>query len=140
MIVLDTNVISELMRPEPHRGVFAWVAAQPRRTLYTTSINQAEILYGIECLPAGRRRDALGAAARVIFAEDFADQVLSVDGKAAAHYAQIVAARRLTGNPLEGFHALIAAAALAAGASVATRDVSGFAGCGVGIIIPWEAT
>ena len=140
MIVLDTNVISELMRAEPHQGVFAWVAAQPRSTLYTTCINQAEILYGIAALPAGRRRDALAAAAEVIFEEDLAGRILPVDGKAAACYAGIAAARRLAGNPLEGFDALIAAAALAAGASVATRDVSGFEDCGLTIINPWAVS
>jgi predicted nucleic acid-binding protein len=138
VIVLDTNVISELMRAEPHRGVFAWVAAQPRATLYATSISQAEILYGIAMLPEGRRRAALAAAATAVFAEDLAGRVLPFDG-AAAHYAEIVVARRRAGNPIEAFDALIAATALAAGASLATRDVDGFEGCGLVLINPWEA-
>ena len=71
MIVVDTNVISELMRPEPNPKVLAWIAAQPRAQLYTTHINQIEILYGIAVLPEGRRRDALKAAADGMFAEDF---------------------------------------------------------------------
>jgi toxin FitB len=139
MIVLDTNVISELMRPEPHPVVFAWVAAQPRWVLFTTSVNQAEILYGIVALPAGRRRDGLTAAAEAIFAEEFAGRVLGFGPEAAPHYARIVAERRHAGRPIEAFDALIAATALAAGAAVATRDLGGFADCGLALIDPWEA-
>ena len=138
MIVLDTNVISELMRAEPHPRVFAWVGAQPRNTLYTTSINQAEILYGISVLPEGRRRDALVATAEAVFAEELANRILPFQGLSAAHYATIVMRRRVAGNPIEGFDALIAATALAAGAAVATRDVKGFEGCGLTVINPWE--
>lgn len=140
MVVLDTNVISELMRPAPHPAVLAWVAAQPRPTLYTTSISQTEILYGIAVLPEGGRRAALVAAAEAMFAEDFAGRVLSYGGNAAAHYAAIVTARRRAGNPIEAFDALIAAAARAAGAGVATRDTGGFAGCGLTLVDPWTAS
>jgi toxin FitB len=138
MVVLDTNVISELMRLEPHPAVYAWVAAQPRATLYTTGINQAEILYGIAMLPQGRRRRALAAAAEAIFAEDLAGRVLPFSGTAAAHYAEIAYARRRAGMPIEAFDALIAATAGAAGADIATRDVVGFDGCGVTVIDPWK--
>ena len=130
MIVLDTNVISELMGAKPHPAVIAWVAAQPRAMLYTTSINQTEILYGIAMLPAGWRRNALAAAAEAMFAEDLAGRVLPYDGLAAARYAEIVVARRRVGNPIEAFDALIAATALTAGACVATRDIGGFDECG----------
>ena len=139
MIVLDTNVLSELMRAEPHPGVLAWVAARPRATLYTTSINQTEILYGIAALPEGRRRAALAAAAEAMFADDLAGRVLPYDGAAAAHYAQIIVARRRAGNPIEAFDALIAATARAAGADLATRDIGGFAGCGLTVMDPWAA-
>lgn len=137
-IVLDTNVISELMRPEPHPAVLDWIAAQPRATLYTTDINQAEILYGIAALPEGRRRTTLAAAAEAMFTEDLAGHILPFDGAAAARYADIVVARRRAGNPIEGFDALIAATALAAGADVATRDIGGFDGCGLTLINPWD--
>ncbi len=140
MIVLDTNVISELMRAKPHPAVLAWVAAQPRAMLYTTSINQTEILYGIAMLPAGRRRNALAAAAEAMFAEDLAGRVLPYDGAAAARYAEIVVARRRVGNPIEAFDALIAATALTAGASLATRDLGGFDGCGLTLIDPWVSS
>jgi len=139
VIVLDTNVISELMRAVPHPAVLAWVAAQPRATLYTTSINQTEILYGIGMLPEGRRRAALAAAAEAMFAEDLAGRVLPYNGGAAAHYAEIVIARRRAGSPIEAFDALIAATALAAGAGVATRDIGGFDGCGLILVDPWVA-
>jgi predicted nucleic acid-binding protein len=76
VIIVDTNVISELMRPEPHPKVLAWVAAQPRTLLYTTHINQIEILYGIAALPEGRRRTALAVVAEGMFAEDFAGRIL----------------------------------------------------------------
>jgi toxin FitB len=139
VIVVDTNVISELMRGAPHPAVLAWVAAQPRALLYTTYVNQAEILYGIGALPAGRRRTALAAAAEAMFAEDFAGRVLPFEAQAAARYPEIVLARRQAGNPIEKFDALIAATALAAGASIATRDAGGFAGCGLAVIDPWAA-
>jgi predicted nucleic acid-binding protein len=137
MIVLDTNVISELMRARPHPAVVAWVAAQPRATLYTTGINQAEILHGVAALPSGRRRASLAAAADAVFAEDLAGRILPFDSRAAARYAEIIVARRRAGRPIEGFDALIAAIARAADAALATRDVDGFHGCGLNVIDPW---
>jgi predicted nucleic acid-binding protein len=140
VIVVDTNVVSELMRGEPHSAVLTWVAAQPRALLYTTHINQTEILYGIAALPEGRRRAALAAAAEAMFAEDFAGRILPFEAKAAARYPDIVLARRRAGHPIEKFDALIAAIALAAGARIATRDIGGFAGCGLTVIDPWTAS
>jgi predicted nucleic acid-binding protein len=139
VIVLDTNVISELMRAAPHPAVLAWATAQPRAQLYTTSINQAEILYGIAALPEGRRRTALAQAAHVMFAEEFAGRVLPFAASATSRYPEIVMIRRRVGLPIEGFDALIAATALAAGASIATRDSGGFTGCGLNVIDPWVA-
>lgn len=139
MIVLDTNVLSELMRREPHPAVFAWVAAQPRETLHTTSITQAEILFGIASLPCGRRRTALAATAEAMFAFEFADRILPFDRIAAENYARIVSERRRAGTRIEAFDALIAATALVAGADLATRDVGGFEGCGLRLIDPWKA-
>lgn len=139
MIVLDTNVISELMRARPNETVFAWVSGQPRTTLYTTSVNKAEILFGIAALPAGRRRAVLADAAEAMFSNEFLDRVLPFDGAAAVHYATIVTARRRAGNPIDAFDAQIAATAVAFGADVATRDVEGFSGCGVAVINPWLA-
>jgi toxin FitB len=139
VIVVDTNVISELMRGEPHPAVVAWVAARPRMLLYTTHINQAEILYGIAALPEGRRRTALAAAAEAMFAEDFAGRILPFEAAAAACYPDIVLTRGRAGRPIEKFDALIAAIALAAGAEIATRDTGGLVGCGLTLIDPWTA-
>jgi predicted nucleic acid-binding protein len=140
VIVVDTNVISELMRGEPHPAVLSWVAAQPRALLYASYVSQAEILYGIAALPEGRRRTALAAAAEAMFAEDFAGRLLSFEARAVARYPEIVLARRQAGKPIEKFDALIAAIALAAGASIATRDTSGFTGCGLTVIDSWTAS
>ena len=139
MIVLDTNVISELMHASPDRNVLTWVAAQPRAELYATSITRAEILYGVVTLPEGRRRTALAEAAAAMFDEDLIDHVLPFDGAAASHYAEIVVSRRRAAAPIDAFDALIAATARASGAAIATRDVAGFAGCGIIVINPWEA-
>ncbi len=138
MIVLDTNIISELMRPQPNQAVVAWVESQPRWTLYTTSVNEAELFYGIGAMPEGRRRSLLAAGAEALFTQEFAGRVLPFTGAAARRYAEIVTARRRAVKPIEAFDALIAATALAAGAAVATRDVGGFAGCGLTLINPWE--
>jgi len=138
VIVLDTNIISELMRPQPNPAVVAWVAAQPRSSLYTTSVNEAELFYGIGAMPEGQRRTGLAASAEALFAEEFAGRVLPFNGAAARRYVDIVTARRRAGKPIEGFDALIAATALVAGAEVATRDVGGFEGCGLTLINPWE--
>jgi len=140
VIVLDTNVLSELMRSEPAAAVFGWVAAQPRALLHTTSVNKAEILYGIAALPDGRRRHALATAAEAMFTDDFAGRVLPFDGVAAVYYAEIAADRRRRGRPIEAFDAQIAAIARAVGAELATRDTAGFAGCGVTVLNPWEET
>jgi predicted nucleic acid-binding protein len=139
MIVLDTNVISELMRPAPNLAVIAWVAAQPRASFYTTSINRAEILYGIAALPVGRRREGLEAVVQAIFSEEFAGRILPFDSRAAEHYARIAMTRRTAGTPIEGFDALIAAVTAAVGFRIATRDVGGFEGCGLEVINPWDA-
>ncbi len=138
MIILDTNIISELMRAEPAPAVFAWASVQPRAMLYTTSVSKAEILYGIAVLPEGWRRLALAAAAEAMFADDFAGRVLPFDEAAAVRYAEIVAGRRREGRPIEAFDAQIAATALVAGAALATRNIGDFAGCGLTVIDPWE--
>ena len=137
MIVLDTNVLSELMRSEPHPAVFAWTAGQPRSELFTTSVNVAEILYGIAALPIGRRRSGLAATAEAMFAEDLAGRILPFDDEAAAQYAEIAVSRRRQGRPIEAFDAQIAAITLVARADLATRDSAGFTGCGLSLIDPW---
>lgn len=139
MIVLDTNVVSELMKPAPAAAVARWIADQPATTLYTTSITQAEILHGIMLLPAGKRRSALEAAAEAMFDEDFGGRVLPFGGEAARAYAQIAAQRRRSGRAISNFDAQIAAIARSARAPVATRNVNDYEGCGVRVLNPWDA-
>ena len=138
MIVLDTNVLSELMKPAPSKRVVAWMAAEPAQGLYTTSVTQAEILHGVMLLPSGHRRRAFEKAAEEMFREEFAGRVLSFGSEAALPYARIVVDRRRAGRPISQFDAQIAAIALCTGAAVATRNVSDFEGCGVALVNPWE--
>jgi toxin FitB len=139
MIILDTNVVSELMRPKPSQGVLAWLQRHSGNDVYTTAITVAEIQYGIARLPAGRRRDALLQAASEIFAA-FPGQVLSFDLAAAGAYADVVAHRDSIGNPIDGFDAQIAAICRTHAATLATRNVKDFADTGVDIVDPWQET
>jgi toxin FitB len=143
MIVLDTNVLSEAWRPAPSPKVMAWMRSQPMSALFTTTITEAElfygIFYGIALLPDSKRRRALEAAVSLIFAEDLAGRVLPFDSAAAREYATIAAARRHAGRPIAEADAQIAAIARSRGAAVATRNGEDFAGCGVTVVSPWEA-
>jgi predicted nucleic acid-binding protein len=138
MIILDTNVLSELMKPAPTGTVVDWMAAQPAASLYTTSITQAEILHGLMLLPRSRRRSALEAAATSMFAEDFAGRILGFGTEAAPPYAQIASDRRRAGRPISAFDAQIAAIARFTGAAIATRNVADFHSCGVTLMDPWN--
>ena len=137
MIILDTNVLSELMRPTPAPAVVQWMAAQRAASLYTTSITQAEILHGLMLLPRGRRRAAFEAAATAMFTEDFGGRILGFGTDAAPRYAQIAVDRRRAGRPISHFDAQIAAIAQFTGATIATRNVADFSGCGVTFVDPW---
>jgi hypothetical protein len=139
MIVLDTNVLSEALRPSPEPSVLEWLAKQPRASLFTTAVTQGEILYGIGLLADGKRQRGLRDAAKRIFSEDFAGQVLTFDSDAADMYAEIAAERRMAGKPISQFDAMIAAMALSRGATLATRNVQDFDDCGVEIVNPWSA-
>ncbi len=139
MIVLDTNVLSETLRPVPEPSVLEWLAAQPRASLFTTAVTRGEILYGIRLLSDGKRRRGLWDAAKKIFDEDLAGHVLSFDSEAADMYAEISAARRTAGKPISQFDAMIVAMARSRGASLATRNVKDFDGCGTDVINPWTA-
>ena len=138
MIVVDTNVVAELMRPEPHAGVRRWILAQPVGELGTTAITVAEVLYGIERLPPGRRRDLLRSAAGEVFSM-FRDWVLPFDASAAALYPLIVDARDRLGRPIDGFDAEIASICRLGRHSLATRNVKGFEHTGVDLVNPWQA-
>lgn len=135
MILLDTNVVSELVKPRPDPMVQTWIRGQPLDNCALASVTVAEILYGLAIMPAGERRE--GRAARLTAFIDSV-RVLGFDRGGAVHYEALVAARRRAGTPIAAFDALIAATALEHGAAVATRDAGGFAGCGVEIIDPWS--
>jgi toxin FitB len=136
VIVLDTNVVSELMRPSPDPRVAGWADRQAPAEVVTSAVTVAEIGYGIARLPAGRRRELLAAAAEETFGA-FAARVLPFDASAAAHYASIVVAREQTGTPISGFDAQIAAICRAHGARLATRNIPDFAELGLQLIDPW---
>jgi len=136
--ILDTNVISEVMATAPFEVALDWISN--RRVvdeLFITTITIAEILYGIELLALGTRRDKLSAAAEAMFAEDFAGKILVFDERAARSFSQIAAQRRKHGRPIAEFDAQIAAIAQIHSAVLATRNTSDFAGCGVRLINPW---
>jgi len=139
MILLDTNVIAELMRPAIAPAVTAFLRAQNAEELFTASRCEAEIRYGIGRLPAGRRRAGLEAAFRAFLAQGFADRVLAFDSACAEGYAAVRVRREAAGLAISIPDALIAGTALAHGAAVATRNLSDFAGCGLTLINPWQA-
>jgi toxin FitB len=139
MIVLDTNVLSEAFRPSPEPCVLEWLAKQPRTSLFTTTVTQGEVLYGIRLLSDGKRRRGVWDAAKKIFAEDFAGQVLSFDSDAAENFAEIAAARRMAGKPISQFDAMIAAMARSRGAILATRNTKDFEDCSIEVVDPWTA-
>lgn len=138
MIILDTDVVSELMKSAPHAAVTRWIADQQATTLYTTSITQAEVLHGILLLPVGKRRAALEAAAEAMFEKDFGGRVLPFGGDAARAYAQIAAQRHRSGRPISNFDAQIAAITRTAHAAVATRNVGDYGACGIKVMNPWD--
>ena len=134
MIILDTNVISELARPRPHQRVLDWAEGVARKGGAVASVTVAELLLGLRLMPHGTRRDELAARVTGFLGRL---ETLPFDRTAAEHFAGIVADRRSMGRPISLFDAQIAAIARASGASVATRDVRGFEGCGVRIVDPW---
>lgn len=137
MIIVDTNVLSELMKPAPDSAVRDWVRAQDAEELHTTSISLAEIRYGIERLPSGRRKDLLRTTADEVFAA-FEDQVLPFDAAAAQPCATIVTTRNEAGLPIDGFDAQIAAICSVHQGTLATRNLKDFRGTGIRLTNPWE--
>lgn len=137
MIILDTSVASELMKPSPDPAVRDWIGARRGDELYTTSITLAEIRYGIERLPAGRRRDLSKATVDDVFAA-FEDQVLPFDAAAAAQYPMIVTRRDRAGLPIDGFAAQIASICHTHDAALATRNLKDFQDTGIDVIDPWQ--
>ncbi len=139
--ILDTNVVSEPMRPSPSPAVLAWLAeSHEGGAHFVTTITVAEILFGIELLPRGKRRDRMLAQAEAVFAEDFAGRVLPFDEDAARAFPEIAIQRRTLGRPIADLDAQIAAIARSRGAFLATRNTGDFEGCGIQLVNPWEPT
>jgi predicted nucleic acid-binding protein len=136
MIVLDTNVISEAMRPTPDPGVVSWLNAQPAQALFLSSVTLAELLFGIGVLPAGARQERLARALDALLVL-FPGRTLPFDADAARRYSQMAVVARAAGRPLSMADGYIAATAAAHGFAVATRNAPDFAGTGVELIDPW---
>ena len=126
------------MRPVQSAVVLRWLATHPSSSLFTTTITEAEILYGLELLPRGRRRAALQSAIDAMFEEGFSDRILPFDSDAARIYPQIAAYRRALGRPIAQWDAQIAAIARSRGAAFATRNAGDFEHCGIAVLNPWS--
>lgn len=138
MIILDTNVLSELMKPQGSETVLLWVDSQPISELFITSISQAEILYGIAILPAGAKKQTLYKTAQLMFKTDFVNKILSFEQSAAPTFAAIASHRRKQGKPISTFDAQIAAICRYHQATIATRNVKDFVDCSIEIVNPWK--
>jgi hypothetical protein len=137
MWILDTNVVSELVATRPSVDVVARIGALPENAVFTTAITEAELFYGIERLPAGRRRDHLRAAIEAIFSEDFAGRMLSFDSHAARNYGRLLAQRRTAGRPMSQSDVQIAAIAIEHKATLVTRNTRDFAHSDIELLNPW---
>jgi len=139
MIVLDTNVLSALMRQMPDKAVLDWLDQQPRNSIYTTSVTILEIRLGLQILPAGKRRSQLTAAFDRLLAEELAGRIAPFDAIAAQHAADLMSARRKRGRPVELRDTIIAGIVMANRATLATRNTQHFADIPVPVIDPWSA-
>lgn len=138
--ILDTNVVSELMQPEPSPAVLKWLSHKRKEDgeVHITTITVAELLYGVELLPQGKRRASLVAGAETMFDRVFAGRIIAFDEEAARAFAKIAAVRRALGRPITEFDAQIAAIARSRGAILATRNTADFEDCGVRLVNPWQ--
>ena len=137
MIVLDTNVVSEAMKPEPQQVVRDWLNNQAAETLYLSSVTLAELLFGIAALSAGKRKDMLALALDGLMGL-FRDRVLPFDIDAARHYAELAVKAKTSGRSFLTADGYIAAIAVSRGFIVASRDMAPFAAAGVTVINPWS--
>ena len=139
MILLDTNVVSEAMKPEPDPAVRNWLDEQAAETLYLSSVTIAEVMFGIGALPRGKRKDKLTATLDALL-ELFADRILSFDTDAARRYAVLAVKARAAGKGFPTPDGYIAGIAASRDFAVASRDTSAFAAAGLTVIDPWTAT
>ncbi|MGF2947576.1 type II toxin-antitoxin system VapC family toxin [Mycobacterium sp. Lab-001] len=138
MIVLDTNVVSELMRPAPEPGVTGWVDSLDVSDILLTAVTAAELMCGVARLPNGRRRRELRAKVDGLLTEDFQDRILPFDALAATHYADIVAERERSGLQISMADGQIAAICRNWNAGLATRNIGDFVDTGIELINPWD--
>jgi predicted nucleic acid-binding protein len=140
VIILDTNVLSELTRTSPSPEVLGWARAQDPNAIFTTAVCEAELLYGVQLLPVGKRRTALARAIEAMLGTVLGGRVLPFDRAAARLYAELAASHRSSGNPVAMADLQIAAIARThRAAALATRNVGHFADCGVRVLDPWQA-
>ncbi len=139
MIVLDTNVLSEPLKPVPDPVVLAWLDRQVRRDLFLTTISVAELLAGVAMLPEGKRRSDLHEAYTVEVFTEFADRILAFDRAAAEALPELTQRARAAGRPVSFADSLIGAIAVARGFAVATRDTSPFEAMGISVVNPWSS-
>ena len=139
MFVLDTNVASELMRPEPTPAVAAWIAERDAQEMYLTAVSEAELRYGVAIMPVGKRRSALETAMTRWFDQGFIQRILPFDSAAARAYAEIAADRRQAGRPIGEADCQIVAICRSRGAVLVTRNVRHFKGTEVDVVDPWAA-
>ena len=140
MIVLDTPIVSELMRDRPRADVLGWLDEQPTRALFVTAVTEAEVLTGIAILPEGRRKRILADAAARAFGGLLSGRVLPFDSAAAQTYSVIAADRRAAGRPISQSDGQIAAIARSRNMAIATRNVRDFEDMGIDLIDPWTST
>ena len=137
MIVLDTHVVSEIMRPAPDSNVLSWLNMQVAEELWLNSVVVSELLFGITRLPAGARKRQLADTFSAMLSEDFAGRILAFDLEAAVIYAELAAGGEAKGRPLAMAEGQIAAICLAQGAKLATRNLKHFEGLGLVLVNPW---
>lgn len=138
-MILDTNVISEIVKPSPDARVVHWYQTNYGDTCFMTTITEAELRFGLAFMPEGKKKAALEAALSVLLDTDFADRILAFERADTRHYASIMASRRKSGRPMTEMDAQIAAIAKRHKLKLVTRNVADFAHCGIEIINPWEA-
>ena len=137
MLVFDTNVLSELMRPAPNAAIASWVAERATSSLHLTAVSEAELRFGLAIMPPGRRRDGLAQGLERMLRTGFADRILPLDRAAASAYAEIAAGRRAIGRPMPEADCQIAAIARSRDMAVVTRNGWDFAEAGIEVIDPW---
>lgn len=139
MIILDTNVLSALMRAIPDEVILNWLDGQPETSIWTTTITLMELRYGVQSMPSGRRQEQMKRELEVVLREEIEGRYAIFDIPAAEQAAELMAFRKLKGRPVDQRDTMIAGIALATHATLATRNVSHFADLSVPVVNPWES-